>query len=113
MTYGTVKMLDWPTQVEIDTGEQFVGTIMGDHSKTGINSMLNTGTVCGVGSVIVGAGFPARAIPSFKWVQPGATTDYRLEKALVDMERMMARRGVPLTPAYRRMMTAIYDMGRG
>ena len=61
----------------------------------------------------MGSGFPARAIPSFKWVQPGAVTDYRLDKALVDMERMMARRRVPLPPAYRRMMTAIYEMGRG
>jgi UDP-N-acetylglucosamine diphosphorylase/glucosamine-1-phosphate N-acetyltransferase len=113
MTYGSVKMLDWPTGLEIDTAAQFVGTVMGDHSKTGINSMLNTGTVCGVSSIIIGAGFPARAIPSFKWVQPGAVTDYRLDKALVDMERMMARRNVSLTSAYRRMMTAIYEMGRG
>ncbi len=113
MTYGSVKLLDWPTGLEVDTGEQFVGTVMGDHSKTGINTMLNTGTVCGVSAILVGAGFPPRAIPSFKWVQPGAVTDYRLDKAVVDMERMMARRGVPLTPAYRRMMTAIYEMGRG
>ena len=113
MTYGTVKMLDWPTGLEIDTGEQFLGSIMGDHCKTGINTMLNTGTVCGVASILVGAGFPARAVPSFKWVQPGAVTDYRLDKALLDMERMMARRGVALTPAYRRMMTGIYEMGRG
>jgi UDP-N-acetylglucosamine diphosphorylase/glucosamine-1-phosphate N-acetyltransferase len=113
MTYGTVKMLDWPTGVEVDTGEQFVGAIIADHCKTGINSMLNTGTVCGVSSIILGAGFPARAIASFKWVQPWAVTDYRLDKALLDMERMMARRGVPLTPPYRRMMTAIYQSGRG
>ena len=112
MTYGTVKLLDWPSGVEIDTGEQFIGTIMGDHCKTGIKTMLNTGTVCGVSSILVGAGFPPRAIPSFKWVQPGAVTDYRLDKALLDMERMMARRGVSLRPAYRRMMTVIYEMGR-
>ena len=113
MTYGTVKMLDWPAGVEIDTGEQFVGAIMADHCKTGINTMLNTGTVAGVSSIILGAGFPARAVSSFKWVQPWAVTDYRLDKALLDMERMMARRGVSLTPAYRRMMTAIYQLGRG
>lgn len=113
MTYGTVKLLDWPTGLEIDSGEQFVGTIMGDHCKTGINTMLNTGTVCGVGSVVVGAGFPAREIPSFKWAQPGALVDYRLDKALVDMERMMARRGVALDRHYRRMMEAIFALGRG
>jgi UDP-N-acetylglucosamine diphosphorylase/glucosamine-1-phosphate N-acetyltransferase len=113
MTYGTVKLLDWPTGLEIDSGEQFLGAVMGDHCKTGINTMLNTGTVCGVGTVVVGAGFPARALPSFKWAQPGGLVDYRLDKALVDMERMMARRGVALDRHYRRMMEAIYAMGRG
>jgi len=113
MTYGTVKLLDWPTGLEVDSGEQFIGTIMGDHCKTGINTMLNTGTVCGVSSIVVGAGFPSRGIPSFKWVQPGAVVDYRLDKALVDMERMMSRRGVALDPPYRRMMEAVFAMGRG
>jgi hypothetical protein len=113
MTYGTVKLLDWPTGLEVDSRAQFVGTIMADHCKTGINTMLNTGTVCGVCSVVVGAGFPAREIPSFKWVQPGASVDYRLDKALTDMERMMARRGVALDRPYRRMMEAIFAMGRG
>jgi UDP-N-acetylglucosamine diphosphorylase/glucosamine-1-phosphate N-acetyltransferase len=113
MTYGTVKLLDWPTGLEVDSGEQFVGTIMGDHCKTGINTMLNTGTVCGVSSIVVGAGFPAREIPSFKWAQAGSLVEYRLDKALVDMERMMARRGVALDRHYRRMMEAIFAMGRG
>jgi UDP-N-acetylglucosamine diphosphorylase/glucosamine-1-phosphate N-acetyltransferase len=113
MTYGTVKLLDWTTGLEVDSGEQFLGTIMGDHCKTGINTMLNTGTVCGVSSIVVGAGFPARGIPSFKWAQAGSLVDYRLEKAIVDMERMMARRGVALDRHYRRMMEAIFAMGRG
>lgn len=113
LTYGTVKLLDWPTGLEVDSGEQFLGTVMGDHCKTGINTMLNTGTVCGVSSIIVGAGFPARAIPSFKWVQQGTLVDYRLGKALADMERMMARRGVALDRHYRRMMGTIFAMGRG
>jgi len=113
MTYGTVKLLDWPTGLEVDSGEQFIGTVMGDHCKTGINTMLNTGTVCGVSSIVVGAGFPARTISSFKWVQPGAVVEYRLEKALVDMARMMTRRGVRLSRAYRRMMESIFTMSRG
>lgn len=113
MTYGTVKLVDWATGLEVDSGAQFLGTVMGDHCKTGINTMLNTGTVCGVSSIVVGAGFPARTIPSFKWVQPGSLVDYRLDKAIIDMERMMARRGVVLDHAYRRMMEAVYAMGRG
>lgn len=112
-TYGTVKLLDWATGRTVDSGRQFIGTIMGDHCKTGINTMLTTGTVAGVSSIIMGAGFPERAIPSFAWVQPGATVPYRLDKALVDMERMMARRGVSLDAAYRRMMEAVCGMGRG
>lgn len=111
-TYGTVKSLDWATGRVVDSRRQFVGTIMGDHCKTGINTMLTTGTVAGVCSIIMGAGFPDRAIPSFAWVQPGAVVDYRLDKALVDMERMMSRRGVVLDAAYRRMMEAIFAMGR-
>jgi len=113
MTYGTVKLLDWPTGLEVDSGEQFLGAVMGDHCKTGINTVLNTGTVCGVSSILVGAGFAPREIPSFTWVQPGASVDYRLDKALTDMERMMARRGVALSRSYRRMMEAIFAMGRG
>jgi UDP-N-acetylglucosamine diphosphorylase/glucosamine-1-phosphate N-acetyltransferase len=113
MTYGTVKLLDWAAGRPVDSGQQFVGTIMGDHCKTGINTMLNTGTVCGVSTILIGAGFAPREIPSFKWVQPGAVVEYRLEKALVDMARMMARRGVRLSAGYRRMMEAIFAMSRG
>lgn len=113
MTYGTVKLLDWAAGRPVDSGQQFVGTIMGDHCKTGINTMLNTGTVCGVSTILIGAGFAPRDIPSFKWVQPGSVVEYRLEKALVDMARMMSRRGVRMSRAYRRMMEAIFAMSRG
>ena len=112
LTYGPVKLLDWATGGTIDSGQQFVGTIMGDHCKTGINTMLNTGTVCGVCSLIFGAAYAPREIPSFRWVQPGVVFEYQLEEALVHMGRMMARRGVPLTDAYRRMMTALFAASR-
>ena len=112
MTYGNVKLLDWATGRTVDSGQQFIGTIMGDHCKTGVNTMLNTGTVCGVSTIIFGAGFPPRTIPSFKWIQPGTMVEYRLAKALVDMGRMMSRRGVPVTAGYRRMMTALSAAGQ-
>ncbi|MFM7034519.1 MAG: putative sugar nucleotidyl transferase [Planctomycetia bacterium] len=108
MTYGPVRLLDWATGGVVDSGRQFVGTIMGDHCKTGIDAMLDTGTVCGVCSLVFGPGYAPREIPSFRWVRPGGTLGYRLDAALVHMERMMARRGVPLTDACRRMMTALY-----
>lgn len=113
LTYGPVKLLDWATGSTVDSGQQFVGTIMGDHCKTGINTMLNTGTVCGVCSLIFGAAYAPREIPSFRWVQPGGMVEYRLDEALVHVERMMARRGVALTDACRRMMATIFAMGRG
>ena len=112
LTYGPVKLLDWATGGTVDSGQQFIGTIMGDHSKTGINTMLNTGTVCGVCSLIFGAAYAPREIPSFRWIQPGVVAEYRLDAAFLHMERMMGRRGVPLTDAYRRMMTALFEASR-
>lgn len=106
--YGTVKVYDWRRKKMYDSGQQFVGTIMGDHSKTGINSMLNTGTVCGVCCNLFSDAYPPKYIPSFSWVSGSDTVPYHFEKAIEAMERMMGRRKVVLTPAYKRMMRAIY-----
>src|ERR1700758_2168368 len=65
--YGEVKAYNYTQKKMIRTGLQFCGLIMGDHSKTGINTMLNTGTVVGVNANIFGGGFPATHIPSFSW----------------------------------------------
>lgn len=113
VTYGGVAMWDWPTGETVDSGQQFLGVIMADHSKTAINTKLNTGTVCGVHSVVAADGFPPRRIPSFTWVLPGGQAVYRLDEAVVAMERMMARRSVALEPAYREMMEAIFQAERG
>ncbi|MCC5915049.1 MAG: hypothetical protein JJU46_11785 [Balneolaceae bacterium] len=107
--YSTVKVSDWKTGRESDTGQQFIGTIMGDHSKTGINSMLNTGTLCGVCCNLFSDGYPPKFVPSFSWVSGQNIVPYHFEKAIEAMGRMMDRRSVELTPAYKRMMQAIFD----
>src|SRR5690625_290428 len=107
--YGTVKVFDWKTKKEFDTGEQFIGTIMGDHSKTGINAMLNTGTMCGVCCNLFSDNYPPKYVPSFSWVNGYSTRPYNFDKAIIAMEKMMERRSVPLTKPYYNMMKAIFQ----
>ena len=106
--YSTVKVRDWHTSKMMDTGQQFIGTIMGDHSKTGINSMLNTGTLCGVCCNLFSDGYPPKHVPSFSWVSGNNIVPYHFEKAIEAMEKMMKRRSVEFTPAYEKMMRAIF-----
>jgi UDP-N-acetylglucosamine diphosphorylase/glucosamine-1-phosphate N-acetyltransferase len=107
--YGTVKVFDWKTKKEFDTGQQFIGTIMGDHSKTGINSMLNTGTMCGVCCNLFSDKYPPKFVPSFSWVSGQDIVPYHFEKAIEAMEKMMQRRDVQLTQPYYQMMSALFQ----
>ena len=91
--YAEVKVWNYPLQRFVPTGLQFCGLIMGDHSKCGINTMFNTGTVVGVSANIFGAGFPRNFIPSFTWGGPQGTTEYLLEKASETARLVMIRRG--------------------
>lgn len=107
--YSSVKVVDWKTKKEIDTGQQFIGTIMGDHSKTGINAMLNTGTLCGVCCNLFSDNYPPKFVPSFSWVSGNDIVPYHFDKAVEAMERMMERRSIQLTPSYHRMMKALFQ----
>lgn len=107
--YSTVKVMDWKTNKEVDSGQQFIGTIMGDHSKTGINSMLNTGTLCGVCCNLFSDDYPPKFVPSFSWVSGQNIVPYHFEKAVDAMAKMMERRSVELTPAYYKMMKALFE----
>lgn len=98
--YGEVRVWQYPEGKAISSGLQFCGLIMGDHSKCGINTMFNTGTVVGVFSNIARGGFPPKFIPSFSWLLEDSTNTYQFEKALQAAERMMERRNVPLHPSY-------------
>ncbi len=92
--YAEVKLWDYAEQQMVNTGLQFCGLMMGDHSKCGINTMFNTGTVVGVSANIFGAGFPPNFIPSFSWGGAGSLTEYRFEQAAETAKRMMDRRHV-------------------
>lgn len=95
--YGEVRVWSYVEERFAPTGLQFHGLIMGDHSKLGINTMLNTGTVIGFSANVFGEGFPRTFIPSFTWGGASRVTSYRLDKALATAERVFARRNVPLT----------------
>lgn len=111
--YGLVTLYDAAEADFVKTDRQFVGLFMGDHSKCGINTMFNTGTVVGVSCNLYGTGFPPRHLPSFSWGSPEAGFEvYRLEKALRVAEAVMARRSIPLTAADREVLTAVFEATR-
>lgn len=93
----------------IDTGLLFVGLIMGDHSKAGINTMFNTGTVTGVHSNVFGAGFPPKYIPSFSWGGSNGFAEYDFKKATATARTVMARRNVEFTDAMERLAKIIFE----
>jgi UDP-N-acetylglucosamine diphosphorylase/glucosamine-1-phosphate N-acetyltransferase len=106
--YGHVKVtIDGK---EIDSGLIFVGLTMGDHSKSAINTMFNTGTVVGVSSNIFGSGFPSKNIPSFAWANSAAVDEYQFEKALAVARTVMNRRHVTLSPAYEQMLKLVFEI---
>lgn len=107
--YSNVRVTDWETGKEVDTELQFCGLIMGDHSKTAINTVLNTGTVCGVSSNIFSGTFPPKLIKSFRWMGPKGEDIFKFDKAMEVAERMMKRRGLSPTPEYRAMMRFIFE----
>jgi UDP-N-acetylglucosamine diphosphorylase/glucosamine-1-phosphate N-acetyltransferase len=107
--YGEVTLYDTETGAFEPTGRQFVGVVMGDHSKCGINTMFDTGTIVGVSCNLFGAGFPARHVPSFSWGGPESFTTYRLDKALQVADTVMRRRDRHLTDADRENLEAIFE----
>jgi UDP-N-acetylglucosamine diphosphorylase/glucosamine-1-phosphate N-acetyltransferase len=88
--YGTVRV-DLGGG-DLDTGQRFVGPTIGDHAKTGINTMLTTGTVVGVCANVFGGGFPPRFVPSFAWGGPQGFVEHRLEAAQSTARTVMGRR---------------------
>lgn len=90
--YDEVKIWSYSKKRFVKTGEQFCGLMMGDHSKCGINTMFNTGTVVGVSCNIYGGNFPRTFIPSYSWGGSGGFTEYKFDKALDTAKRVMIRR---------------------
>ena len=94
----------------IKTGLLFAGSIIGDHTKTGINTMLNTGTVAGICCNIFGSGFPPKYIPSFSWGGSDGFEEYKLEKALQTAQAVVSRRNMELSVVFQRLITHIYEI---
>lgn len=94
----------------VDSGLQFVGLMMGDHSKTSINTMFNTATVVGVGSNVFGAGFPPKYIPSFCWGGAESLTTYDIERSLEVAQRVMTRRDVKFTSLDEKLLRKVFDL---
>lgn len=110
--YGNVKLWNYALQEMVDTGLQFCGLFMGDHSKCGINTMFNTGTVVGVNANIFGGDFPINFIRSFSWGGAEEFVDYRLDKALSVAEKVMSRRNIPLTDEDKKILTEVFKLSK-
>lgn len=106
--YGAVKTYNFEHGREEQTDVQFMGVVMGDHSKTGINTMLNTATVIGVSSTIFSAGFPPKYIPHFSWGGKEDAPVYTFDKAIEAANNMMVRRGQEITRADRMIFEYLY-----
>jgi UDP-N-acetylglucosamine diphosphorylase/glucosamine-1-phosphate N-acetyltransferase len=109
-TYDMVKIWSYPEQRFVSTGLQFCGLIMGDHSKTAINTMFNTGTVVGVSSNIFGEGFPRNFIPSFSWGGASGFKKYDYQKAVEVARIVCKRRNVILSDADIEIFETLYRL---
>ena len=108
--YSEVKLWDYESEKFEKTGLQFVGLIMGDHSKCAINTMFNTGTVVGVAANIYGAGFPRNFIPDFSWGGPDSPyRTYKFTDACETASLVMARRNQEFTELDKAVFYHIYD----
>jgi UDP-N-acetylglucosamine diphosphorylase/glucosamine-1-phosphate N-acetyltransferase len=107
--YDQVKLWSYAKKGFISTGQQFCGLMMGDHSKCGINTMFNTGTVIGVSANIFGDGYPRNFIPSFSWGGAAGFITHQLSKVYETAERVMSRRQVELTETDKEILKYIFD----
>ena len=107
--YDEVKLWNYATSMMEKTGLQFCGLIMGDHSKCGINTMFNTGTVVGVSSNVFGAGFPPNFISSFQWGSSNGFEIYQFDKAIATMEKVMGRRNKQLSGVERNLYATLFN----
>ncbi|MBI1939527.1 MAG: GlmU family protein [Ignavibacteriales bacterium] len=108
--YGIVEVLI--NNKPVNSGSQFAGLFMGDHSKTGINTMFNTGTVVGVSCNVFGNGFPSKFIPSFSWCGLDSLNEYDLQKALETAQTVMKRRNVETTSTEKELLKTVFELTR-
>ena len=107
--YAEVRLWSYETENFAKTGLQFCGLMMGDHSKCGINTMFNTGTVVGVSANIFGSGFPRNFIPSFSWGGAKGFTTYLTSKAFEVAQVVMKRRGLELSTQDSAILEQVFE----
>ncbi|MTI39876.1 GlmU family protein [Fulvivirga lutimaris] len=107
--YDQVKLWSYEKEGFVNTGEQFCGLIMGDHSKSGINTMFNTGTVVGVSANVFGAGFPRNFIPSFSWGGVSGLTTFNIKKANEVAARVLERRNLKYDEVEAGILQHVYE----
>jgi UDP-N-acetylglucosamine diphosphorylase/glucosamine-1-phosphate N-acetyltransferase len=108
--YSNVRMWDYSTRNMKDSGLQHLGMVMGDHSKAGIQTMFNTGTIVGVASNIFGEGFPPKFIPSFSWGGASGLSTHRLEEAMLTAKRVMARRDITFNGEDESILKKVFEL---
>ncbi len=108
--YAEVRVWDYESEKFAPTGQQFCGIIMGDHSKCGINSMLNTGTVIGVSANLFGAGYPRNFVPSFSWGGASGFSTFQLKKAYEVSERVMSRRKLEFSEIEQSILKQVFEL---
>lgn len=106
--YSNVKIWNYPLKDYVDTGLQFCGLFMGDHSKSGINTMFNTGTVVGVSCNVFGPGFPEKLIHSFSWGGADNMETFHLDKAIELAQQVFKRRKLHLDESEIAILTYLY-----
>ena len=107
--YAEVRLWDYQTEGFAKTGLQFCGLMMGDHSKCGINTMFNTGTVVGVSANIFGSGFPRNFVPSFSWGGNSGFTTYLTKKAFEVAKVVMARRKMEFSEQDQAILEHVFE----
>ncbi|MCD8444100.1 GlmU family protein [Tenacibaculum finnmarkense] len=107
--YAEVKLWSYDTGRFAKTGLQFCGLMMGDHSKCGINTMFNTGTVVGVSANIFGSGFPRNFVPSFSWGGASGFTEYKTNKVFEVAEMVMKRRNIEFDEKEQRILSHVFE----
>lgn len=108
--YDEVRVWSYEESRFAKTGLQFCGLIMGDHSKSGINTMFNTGTIVGVSTNVFGSGFPRTFVPSFQWGGAAGFVEYKQEKAFATANRVMQRRGLELNEVEENILKSVYEL---
>ncbi len=107
--YAPVKLWHYGKKGFVNTGLQFCGLMMGDHSKCGINTMFNTGTVVGVSANIFGSGFPRNFIPSFSWGGAAGFSEYKTAEAISTAKRVYERRSLEFDETEQEILHHIFE----